>query len=1435
MSDPAEAAPDATAAFPMALDALEAARRALEQGTPDALNSIRRVARSLRQAGADSDVGKAAAALGQSDEDSVPGGLEALLAALRSAVESSGTAPAVVVAIPEAAFRESLCDALQRSQRRVYAAATAAEARAHFDQHEIALAVIALELPDDDGRNLLVDMRERPGMGTVPAIVLAERGDEAQAAECYALGADGYFDKPFQLATIVAAVAAELRRAADVTRTSRRDALTGLPNRAAFLEGLQRAAAGSDRTHSPLSVAMIDLDHFKGINDNYGHATGDEVLRRAGEAVGATLRATDLLARWGGEEFVALFADTPPDQAARVLERALQALRDERFEAPDGRVFTVTFSAGLAEIPFGDPPEDSLARADELLYLAKSAGRNRVLTAQDSQAATDRGESSTVLTTVLESQRRQVTVMQLSLEHLAARLSRLAASDRVDLLGRCREACLDTLERLGGHVAEDRHESMCIYFGFPVAAEDDGPRAVRAANTILEQIGELTASLDEPSNASIGLHTGTVKLTARQPMADGDTQRTAVRLQAQANPGSVVLSATTASLVQGFFTCEEIGTRLVSRPMAVYRVVKERSAHFDMESEKRLSPMAGRQSEMLLLQERWSQAVDGMGQVVLLSGEAGIGKSRLLQAVRSDIANVPHTFLGCRCSPYHRHSAFYPLVGQLRQVFGLEQPDDGDVDPARLSAALESFGLVPGETVPLLASLLGLSLTSDDLYPAPGLTPQQHKQRTQEMLLSVVLALAAREPVLLIVEDLHWIDPSTLEFLSLLIDQAPTLRLFVLCTFRPSFASPWGNRAHLNQLNLNRLSLGQVDEMLQRITGGRLLPVEVRDELLSRTDGVPLFVEEMTKMVLESGMLELRGDSYVRAGHWQELAIPTTIQDSLMARLDRLGSAKPVAQIGAVFGRTFSYAAMLEVAALEEPALLRELERLVAAELVYQHNMPPRASYTFKHALIQDTAYQSLTGDTRKQYHALIAEALESAGGDAGRGAPELLAHHFGAADLPARAFDYLLLAGDTAVARYSSQEARAHYQQALDTARGLDGDADSAALEISAVLKLASVAANREHFESDLRNLDRARGLLGGVDQEQHLAQVHYWTGRTHYVLGDYDRGVEFAQKALQLGDRLGGDDTVTSGPVNLLARIHCLRGEARSACEHAARNAVQMRRLGNRMEEAAILGVLAFGHGLCGQLAEALVAADRGVDLARDVEHLPTLAACYMYRGVANGWFGELAPAADDFERGIRICDEANDVFRKYVCLGWRGEAYLFEGEIELAEADLLQCLAIGDQIGTSFHRGAYEAFMAQVRLLKGDLEGARYGSERAVQIAEDAGQAWSLSLALRARADVELHLDGGDLSAAMQRVQTAIALQRERECVRDLAWSQLLLGRLHSAVGDSRAAREVLEATHLSFDEIGIARGRNLAGALIAELPAPAAAQQLAGEPG
>jgi class 3 adenylate cyclase len=645
-----------------------------------------------------------------------------------------------------------------------------------------------------------------------------------------------------------------------------------------------------------------------------------------------------------------------------------------------------------------------------------------------------------------EAERRQLTVMFCDLVGSAALSGRLDPEEMRELIRAYQNTVAGEITRFEGHVAKYMGDGVLAYFGYPRAHEDDAERAVLAGLAAVQAIGRLRSpDHGEPLAARVGIATGVVIIgdligegAAQEEAVVGETPNLAARLQALAQPDAVLIGPATRPLIGGAFEIEELGPQTLkgfAAPVPVWRVTGTHSVESRFEARSTgPSLLVGREQEVALLLDRWGRSKDGEGQAVLLSGEPGIGKSRIVRAICEHAEREPHLRLRYQCSPHYTSTAFHPVIEQLERAAGLARDDPNPAKLAKLEALLAQGVERVSEAAPLIAAML--SIPTAGRYPPLAHGPQRRRELTIEVLVEQVLGLARQKPVLCIFEDLHWADPSTLDVLGPVIDRISAARVLLLLTCRPEFVPPWKSLSHVTVHPLNRLERHQSATLVEGVTRGKALPHEVLDQIVAKTDGVPLFVEELTKTVLEAGFLQEEADRYVLAGPLPPLAIPSTLRDSLVARLDRLAPVKEVAQIGAAIGREFGYELLAAVSRLGDNELQDALAQLAAAELVFARGSPPAAVYTFKHALVQDAAYRTLLKSKRRQLHARIAETLTARFPDVEARTPELLARHYAEAGLDDRAKHYWTLAGRQALAGSKYAEASSHLANALALAR---------------------------------------------------------------------------------------------------------------------------------------------------------------------------------------------------------------------------------------------------------------------------------------------------------------------------------------------------------------------------------------------------------------
>ena len=636
-------------------------------------------------------------------------------------------------------------------------------------------------------------------------------------------------------------------------------------------------------------------------------------------------------------------------------------------------------------------------------------------------------------------ERRQVTVMFSDLVGSTALSARMDPEDLREIISGYQKCVAETVQRFGGFVAKYMGDGVLIYFGYPQAHEDDAERAVRAGLELIAAVSDLKTHA--ALQTRVGIATGLVVVgdligsgASQEQAIVGETPNLAARLQGIAEPNSVVIAESTRKLLGNLFELEDLGSQElkgISGTDMAWAALRPASveSRFDALHATGLTQLVGREEELELLLRRWSKAKTGEGQVVLLSGEPGIGKSRLTAALLERIAAEPHTRLRYFCSPQHTDSAFYPIIGQMERAAGLASDDTAQAKLDKLDAVLAQTSTSIQDAV-FFAEML--SLPNDGRYPVLERAPQELRQKTLEALTTQMEALSRSNPILMIFEDVHWIDPTSLESLGRTVDRLRRLGVLLIVTYRPEFEPPWIGRSYITALSLNRLDEREMGAMINRVAGNKPLQVSVRQDIIERTDGIPLFVEEMTKAMLEAES-EVDARKTAAAVPSSGITVPPSLHASLMARLDRLGPAKEMAQIGAVIGREFSHALLAAVAHKDENALRSGLDALMSAGLLFRQGVPPSATYLFKHALVRDAAYGTLLREPRRALHARIAETLESQFAEIADNQPELLARHCTDAELIEKAAGLWGKAGQRSLARAALLEGKEQLKRALD------------------------------------------------------------------------------------------------------------------------------------------------------------------------------------------------------------------------------------------------------------------------------------------------------------------------------------------------------------------------------------------------------------------
>jgi class 3 adenylate cyclase/predicted ATPase len=717
-----------------------------------------------------------------------------------------------------------------------------------------------------------------------------------------------------------------------------------------------------------------------------------------------------------------------------------------------------------------------------------------------------------------EAERRQLTVLFCDLVGSTALAVRLDPEDLSAVIRRFQVTATGVITSCGGYVAKFMGDGLLAYFGYPVAHEDEAENAVRAGLDLVAKVGRLLLPSGEALQVRVGVSTGLVVLernvvsgSANEVAATGETPNLAARLQELAAPNTVVVSEVTRRLLGGGFVWERLGPKLLkgfSEPVNPFKIIGENAveSRFDAKTGLKLTQFVGRRRELASLLNLWERSKKGEGQIALICGEPGIGKSRISIALINEITGDDHFTIRWQCSSHHTNSPFYPAIRNLERAARFDRDDTAAVRLEKLETLLSRSGQPTLADAPLFAALL--SIPSIGRYPPLDLPPQRQKDLTIDALIRQTLASTPKRPVLFVLEDAHWLDPTTLELVNRTIEAVKSSAFFALITFRPDFFSPWLDRSHVTMFRLERLSKDEVDAMLVDLTAGKRLPSEVSEIIVSKSDGVPLFVEEMTKAILETGVLEDVGERYVLQGPIAAPSIPVTLHDSLMARLDRLAPIKEVAQIGAAIGREFPYRLLAALTPMSASSLDSALAQLTAADLIYSRGQPPDSTYVFKHALVQDAAYGSLLRRNRQELHSNIADALKAQFPEIVETQPELMAHHLEHAGLPKQAIDYLRRAGQRAIERSAFPEAIGHLTRALELlGPGGENAQRRSALDLEVLLAQATIAGRGYAAPETREAYLRAKALIDEWTEPAQRFAVLYGTWAYYYVGGDVSK----------------------------------------------------------------------------------------------------------------------------------------------------------------------------------------------------------------------------------------------------------------------------------------------------------------------------------------
>ena len=1026
------------------------------------------------------------------------------------------------------------------------------------------------------------------------------------------------------------------------------------------------------------------------------------------------------------------------------------------------------------------------------LGVAVVGHRRKIMSAIDELDAASVGRAAATPSPAVDAaERRQLTVMFSDLVGSTALSARLDPEDMREVIRAYQDACSGAVARYDGFVAKFMGDGVLAYFGFPRAHEEDAERAVRAGLDIAAAIAKLDKRAKETLKVRIGIATGIVVVgdlmgqgSAQEQAVVGETPNLAARLQGLAEPGSVVIAESTRRLLGGTFELTPLGPQTLKgldAPVFAWMVLRESEnlSRFEASRSQGMTPFVGREHEVTLLLDCWREASEGEGQVALITGEAGIGKSRVLTALSERIGDEPHVRVRYQCSPHHVNDAFYPIT---RQIWHAARFVSGELAAARLDkleAMIARSGLEEKGIAPLVAALL--SIPDEGRYPVLEMAPAERKERTITALMALFAGLAKDAPVLALLEDAHWIDPTSVDVFSRLIDRLPGLRALLVVTFRPEFSAPWVGRAHVASLQLSRLRRRQATAMIDQMTGAKALPVEVLEQIVTKTDGVPLFVEELTKMVLESGLLREEEGGYVLASALTPLAIPSTLQDSLMERLDRLAPVKEIAQIGQRSGGD-------RARILVPPAgsCVADPRRGVGGRPRATHGggadprgrgAPPESTYVFKHALVQDTAYGSLLRSRRQHIHTDIARALEEKFADQVAAAPAAVARHCTEAGLADPAARYWLAAGELALSRSAYAEADRHVDAGLALIPRLTQGTDRQSLELALHVARATALSPLKAYTAPetVAAFSAAKRLLdAGVGDDSQRFFVLFGLFMTPYIAARLDSALELARAFVKAAERQDETYYLLAG-YRLLASMQIAMGQNREALKNLQR-ALQLR---DTSRQKPIGFRFSTDPGLSALCSKIWVLSSLGLhDQAARVRELvrtelpdhklPGTIALYMQLALA---WPELMYG--DFEAAERYAAEhvAFYVERKVEQFrlwggNYQASARAMREPTEENVATLRGAMAANNRSGGYFSDSIFKSYLAEALLMRREIAGAEAALQDAFAFVERSGERFWLADLYRVDGQIALRRPETDRERAEACFLKAIEVAHGQE---------------------------------------------------------------------
>ncbi|WP_407169005.1 adenylate/guanylate cyclase domain-containing protein [Bradyrhizobium sp. ORS 111] len=1022
-----------------------------------------------------------------------------------------------------------------------------------------------------------------------------------------------------------------------------------------------------------------------------------------------------------------------------------------------------------------------------------------------------------------EAERRQLTVMFCDLVGSTEISARLDPEDMRDVIRAYQDACSGAVARYDGFVARFMGDGILTYFGFPRAHEDEAERAIRSGLDIVDAVAKLETPARRKLAVRIGIATGIVvvgDLIGHGPGQErdvvGETPNLAARLQALAAPGTVVIAEATMRLIGRTFDLAPLGVHALKgfeTPVPIWSVLRDArtSTRFEAFRSQGLSPMVNREQETALLRDRWRRSQNGEGHVVLVSGEAGIGKSRIVATLAEHAAASPHVAIRYQCSPHHVNNALYPILSEIGRAAGLVDDEPPTVKLDKIEDMLVRHGLDAREYAPILAG--ALSIPAADRYAPIDLTAAELKERTISALVVLFTARAQRVPALALLEDVHWIDPTSLVVLGRLFDQVPGLSALIVVTARPEFISPWENQANLSVLNLSPLPKDETTAIVHGVAGGKTLPAQILEEIIVKTDGVPLFVEELTKTVMESGLLREDGDSYQLVSGRTPIAIPSTLQDSLLARLDRLNSVKDIAQIGAAIGREFSHRLLEEVSSMRGAALMDALDKLIAANIIHRSGDPPEAVYTFKHALLRDSAYQLMIRGRRRDVHRSIVSTLEARFPQIVETQPEIAAMHHEHGGNPARAADYYRLAGGRAAARSANVEALAYLNDGLRVIETLPPGTERDRLELQVQLQRAGALRGTKGYSAPETGeaISRAYTLSQSVGEPAQLLLTLAGLYAYHLVHSETIRAGEVAEKLLTLARQQGDTNYIMIG----LRSIGCVQfqlGYQPAALEHFEQSL--------SLYDPVAHGPLASSFGLdhkevaasfrsttlwlLGRPAQAEASQQEALSHAESLKHLPSICQALIYSALLRVLARDHPGVIESATQGIHLARRLSFDLMEHGASFFLAAARRGQVPPDELLPEMLRAAELWWATGARQYQGYVLTVIAETYLDANQPEKGLSIVAQGKELLEATDERWAEAELYRVEGMLLLALPERRIAECEACLRKAIAIARDHAAQ---AWelrASVDLARLLGELGRAAEGKALVEAVYRRFDE-------------------------------